>query len=133
MWVQQLFIRGWEEQDELRTHIEAIKILMDRLRQGDIRLEPAGSIPPGPWQDAGALRTGFVAPYFDEQLEYDPSPVSSTGLSWPGTASHSSVGDSVSDYGWPAFNEVQPGSEGDDDGSEVQDGTGSMDVDEDDS
>ena len=120
MWVQQLFIRGREEQDELRTHIEAIEILMDWLRQGDICLQPAGSIPTGPWQDAGALRTGFVAPYFDEQLEYDPSPVSSMGLSWPGTASHSSVGDSVSDYGWPAFNEVQPGSEKDDDGSEVQ-------------
>ena len=132
MWIQQLFLRGREEQDELRTHVEAIEILLDRLQQHEIRLHPIGPIPPGPWQDAGALHTGVVAPHIEEQLEYEPSPVSSTGLSWPGSRSHSSNADSVSDYGWPAFIEAQPGSEGDDDGSGVQDG-GLMDFDEDDS
>jgi len=98
---------------------------MDQLHEGEIRLQPAGPIPPGPWQDAGALRTGIVAPYFDleEQLEYEPPPVSSTGLSWPASGSHSSTGSSASDYGWL---EVQAGNEGDEDVS------GSMDVDEDD-
>ena len=125
MWVQQLFVRGREEQDELRTHIEAIEILMDRQRQQDICLQPVGPIPQGPWQDAGALRTGIVAPYFnEEQQEYDPSPVSSTGLSWSVSESHSSTVDSICDYD---ANEAQPGSDGDDDGS------GGMDVDEDDS
>lgn len=129
MWVQQLFLCGRSEQDELRTHIEAIEILMDRLRQKEIRLQPVGPIPPGPWQDAGALRTGVVAPYFQEQLEEQlesepsPSPVSSTGLSWPASASPSSDGDSLDDYGWPA---AQPGSEGDEDES----GAGPMDLDE---
>jgi len=131
MWVQQLFIRGREEQDELRTHIEGIEILMDRLRQREIRLQPVGPIPQGPWQDAGALRTGVVAPYFEEQPEYEPSPVSSTGLSWPASASPSSAGDSAGDYGWPAFREAQPGSEGDEDRSGIEDGMEPMDFDED--
>jgi len=125
MWVQQLFLCGHKEQGELRTHIEDIEILMDWLHEGEIHLQPTSPIPPGPWQDAGALRTGVVAPYFDleEQLEYEPSPVSSMGLSWPASGSHSSTGSSASDYGWP---EAQAGSEGDED---VSDGTGSMDED----
>jgi len=121
MWVQQLFLHGHKEQDKLRTHIEAIDILMDWLHQGEIHLQPTSPIPPGPWQDARALCMGVIAPYFDleEQLEYEPSPVSSMGLSWPASGSHSSTGDSAGNYGWPAFNEEQPGSEGDEDVSGV--------------
>jgi len=130
MWVQQLNVRALEEKEQLQTDIDAIEILMDRQRQEDIRLQPVGPIPPGPWQDAGALHTGCVDPYSnDDQQEYEPSPVSSTGLSWSPSASQSSNGDCY-EFGWPVVNEAPPGSEGDDDGSGVEDGTG-MDVDED--
>jgi len=76
-------------------------------------------------------KKGFcVNPYSnDDQQEYEPSPVSSTGLSWSPSASQSSNGDGY-EFGWPVVNEAPPGSEGDDDGSGVEDGTG-MDVDED--
>ncbi|EDQ99437.1 uncharacterized protein LACBIDRAFT_316487 [Laccaria bicolor S238N-H82] len=133
MWVQHLFFHGHMEQDQLQNNIEAIEILMDHLHQREIRLQPVGPIPPGPWQDAGVLCTGAIAPYFEEQPEdeeqpeYQPSPVSSMGLSWAASGD-SSTGDSASHYGWPGFREAQPGgSEGDEDGS------GLMDLDEGDS